>query len=62
MKLKRTVSIEDFENVKFKIELVEENEEKAILTHYLQNYKASEKKYFEQEALSSFKVSDPQYE
>jgi DNA (cytosine-5)-methyltransferase 1 len=55
MKLKRTVSIEDFENVKFKIELVEENEEKAILTHYLHNYKASEKKYFEQEALSSFK-------
>ena len=55
MKLKRTVSIEDFENVKFKIELVEENEEKAILTHYLHNYKVSEKKYFEQEALSSFK-------
>ncbi len=55
MKLKRTVSIEDFENGKFKIELVEENEEKAILTHYLHNYKAKEKKYFEQEALLSFK-------
>jgi len=49
------ISIEDFDNKNFQIKFVEEVEDKAVLTHYLQNYRNDIIKHFEKEALTIFK-------
>lgn len=53
MSLKQTISIEDFSSKSYKIRLVEKVESKAILTHYLHNYKNGIKKHYEKDALET---------
>ena len=55
MSLKQTIRIEDFEDKHFQIKLVEEIEDKAILTHYLNNFKNGIKKHYQKEALNTLK-------
>lgn len=51
MKLIEKISIEEFDNKKFKIRMVEEDDnKKAVLTHYLHNYHNNIKEHFEKEA------------
>lgn len=51
MKMKESISIEEFDNKKFKMRFVEqEDNKKAVLTHYLHNYDNGVKKHFEKEA------------
>lgn len=50
--MKETISIEEFDNKKFKIRFVEEDDNrKAVLTHYLHNYHNGVKSHFEKEAI-----------
>ncbi len=52
MKMKEKISIEEFDNKKFKIRFVEEDDNrKAILTHYLHNYRNGVKKHYEKDAI-----------
>jgi DNA (cytosine-5)-methyltransferase 1 len=52
MKMKENISIEEFDNKKFRIRFVEEDDNrKAILTHYLHNYRNGVKKHYEKEAI-----------
>lgn len=52
MKMKEDISIEEFDNKKFKLRFFEEDDnKKAILTHYLHNYENGVKKHFEKEAV-----------
>ncbi len=56
MKMKEKISIEEFDKKKFKIRFVEEEDNrKAILTHYLQNYKDGLNVHFEEEATEYIK-------
>ncbi|MBE0392558.1 Modification methylase HpaII [Flavobacterium sp. PL0002] len=56
MKMKEKISIEEFDNKKFKIRFVEDdNDKKAVLTHYLHNYRNGVKKHFEEEATQYLK-------
>lgn len=56
MKIKEKISIDEFDGKKFKIRFVEnENNKKAILTHYLHNYHNGVKKHFEEEATQYLK-------
>lgn len=49
--MKEKISIEEFDNKKFKIRFVEEDDNrKAVLTHYLHNYHNGVKSHFENEA------------
>jgi len=49
--MKEKISIEEFDNKKFKIQFFESDDnKKAILTHYLHNYRNGVKKHFEKEA------------
>ena len=49
--MKETISIDEFDGKKFKIRFVEENDNrKAVLTHYLHNYRNGVKSHFEKEA------------
>lgn len=49
--MKEKISIDEFDGKKFKIRFVEEdNDKKAVLTHYLHNYRNGVKKHFEEEA------------
>ena len=51
MKMKENISIEEFDNKKFKMRFIEqEDNKKAVLTHYLHNYDNGVKKHFEKEA------------
>ena len=51
MKMKETISIDEFDGKKFKIRFVEEEDNrKAVLTHYLHNYHNGVKKHYEKEA------------
>jgi DNA (cytosine-5)-methyltransferase 1 len=51
MIMKENISIEEFDNKKFKMRFVEqEDNKKAVLTHYLHNYDNGVKKHFEKEA------------
>jgi DNA (cytosine-5)-methyltransferase 1 len=51
MKMKEKISIEEFDGKKFKIHFVEEDDNrKAVLTHYLHNYRNGVKDHFEKEA------------
>lgn len=52
MMMKETISIDEFDGKKFKIRFVEEDDNrKAVLTHYLHNYHNGVKKHYEKEAL-----------
>jgi DNA (cytosine-5)-methyltransferase 1 len=52
MKMKEKISIEEFDGKKFKIRFVEEDDNrKAVLTHYLHNFHNGVKKHYEKEAL-----------
>ena len=52
MKMKENISIEEFDNKKFKIRFVEEEDNrKAVLTHYLQSYKDGIHVHFEEQAI-----------
>ena len=53
MSLKQTISIEDFGNKNYQIRLVEDIEDKAVLTHYLHNYKNGIKKHYQKDALKT---------
>ena len=55
MSLKQTISINEFDSKTFEIRLVEGIEEKAVLTHYLHNFKNGIKKHYEKDAISSLK-------
>lgn len=51
MKMKEQISIEEFDGKKFKIRTFEEDDnKKAVLTHYLHNYRNGVKKHYEKEA------------
>lgn len=52
MKMKEKITIEEFDNKKFKIRFVEEDDnKKAVLTHFLNNYHNGVKLHFENEAI-----------
>ncbi|MCH4830351.1 DNA cytosine methyltransferase [Flavobacterium covae] len=52
MKMKETITIDEFDGKKFKIRFIEEEDNrKAVLTHYLHNYHNGVKKHYEKEAL-----------
>ncbi|OXA83965.1 hypothetical protein B0A56_00015 [Flavobacterium columnare NBRC 100251 = ATCC 23463] len=52
MKMKETITIDEFDGKKFKIRFVEdEDNRKAILTHYLHNFHNGIKKHYEKNAL-----------
>ena len=56
MKMKEKISIDEFDNKKFKIRFVEEDDNrKAVLTHYLHNYHNGVKHHFEEEATEYLK-------
>ncbi|MBW4359181.1 DNA cytosine methyltransferase [Flavobacterium taihuense] len=51
MKMKEQISIEEFDGKKFKIRTLEEDDnKKAVVTHYLHNYHNGVKKHYEKEA------------
>ena len=51
MKMIEKISIDEFDGKKFKIRFVEEDDNrKAVLTHYLHNYHNGVKTHFEKEA------------
>jgi DNA (cytosine-5)-methyltransferase 1 len=53
MRLKPTISIYEFDSKSYQKKPIEGIEEKAVLTHYLHNYKNKEKKYYEKDAISA---------
>ena len=54
--MKTDILIEEFDNKKFKIQFFEEEDnKKAVLTHYLHNYHNGVKKHFEKEAIKYLK-------
>lgn len=53
MSLKQTISIDDFGDKNYQIRLVEEVEDKAVLTHFLHNYKNGVKKHYQKDALKT---------
>jgi len=56
MKMKEQISIEEFDGKKFKIRTVEEDDnKKAVVTHYLHNYHNGVKKHYEKEAIKYLK-------
>ena len=51
MKVTEKISIDEFDEKKFKSKFIEhEDNRKAVLTHYLQNYKNGAKEHFKKEA------------
>lgn len=56
MDLKQTISINEFDGKNYQIRLVEGFEEKAVLTHYLHNYRNGVKKHYEKYAISTLKT------
>lgn len=53
MSLKQTISIENFGDKNYQIRLVDDIEHKAVLTHYLHNYKNGVKKNYQEDALKT---------
>ena len=54
MKIKESISIEEFDGKKFQIKIVEPisvNHKKAVITHYLHNIKTKVGKHYEKDAL-----------
>lgn len=56
MKMKEKISIDEFDGKKFKIRFIEEDDNrKAVLTHYLHNYHNGVKDHFQEEATEYLK-------
>jgi DNA (cytosine-5)-methyltransferase 1 len=56
MKMKEKISIDEFDGKKFKIRFIEDDDNrKAVLTHYLHNYDNGVKDHFEEEATEYLK-------
>ena len=58
MKIKESISIEEFDGKKFQIKIIEPisvNHKKAVITHYLHNLNTKVGKHFEKEALRYIK-------
>jgi DNA (cytosine-5)-methyltransferase 1 len=55
MNLKQTISINEFDIKNYQNRLVEGIEEKAVLTHYLHNYRNGVKTHYEKDAVFSLK-------
>ncbi|WP_228412604.1 DNA cytosine methyltransferase [Chryseobacterium sp. SC28] len=55
MRLKETISVNEFDGNNYQIRLVEGIEDKAVLTHYLHNYNNGIKKHYEKDALSTLR-------
>ncbi len=55
MSLKQTISINEFDGKNYQIKLIEDIEEKAVLTHYLHNYRNGVIKHYEKDAISTLK-------
>ncbi len=55
MSLKQTISINEFDGKSYQIRLVEGIENKAVLTHYLHNYRNGVKKHYEKDAILTLK-------
>jgi DNA (cytosine-5)-methyltransferase 1 len=51
MGLIQTVSIDEFDGKNFQIRLIEGIEDKAVLTHYLHNYRNGIKKHYKEDAV-----------
>jgi DNA (cytosine-5)-methyltransferase 1 len=51
MKMKEKISIEEFDSKKFKLRIIDsEDDRKAVVTHYLHNYRKGVKKHYQKEA------------
>lgn len=56
MLIKEKISIEEFDDKSYQIRLIEPfEEEKAVLTHYLHNYRNGVKKHYEKDAINTLK-------
>lgn len=54
MRIKEKISIEEFDNKSYQIRFIEPiEEEKAVLTHYLHNYRSGVSAHYEEDALQS---------
>jgi DNA (cytosine-5)-methyltransferase 1 len=53
MQPKEQISINEFDGKRFKIRLIEQNETKAVLTHYLHNIENGVSKYYKKDAVSA---------
>ena len=51
MKLKENISIDEFDGKRYQIRIVEPNNGKAVLTHYLHNIHNGVSKYYKNDAL-----------
>lgn len=55
MSLKQTISINEFDGKSYQVKLVEGIEDKAVLTHYLHNYRNGVKNHYEKDAILTLK-------
>ena len=55
MRLKKQISIDEFDGKRFQIRLVEQKEQKAALTHYLHNIHNGVSKHYKKDAISAIK-------
>jgi DNA (cytosine-5)-methyltransferase 1 len=53
--IKQNISIEEFDVKSYQVRLFGDIEEKAVLTHYLHNYRNGVKKHYEKDAISTLK-------
>ena len=53
MKLKENISIDEFDGKRYQIRIVEPNNGKAVLTHYLHNIRNGVSKYYKKDALKT---------
>lgn len=51
MKLKENISIDEFDGKRYQIRIVEPNNDKAVLTHYLHNIHNGVAKYYKKDAV-----------
>lgn len=55
MNVLEKISIEEFDSKNYQVKLVEGIEHKAVLTHYLHNYRNGVKKHYEKDAINTLK-------
>ena len=55
MNVLEKISIEEFDCKNYQVKLVEGIEHKAVLTHYLHNYRNGVKKHYEKDAINTLK-------
>ena len=55
MNVLEKISIEEFDCKNYQVKLVEDIEHKAVLTHYLHNYRNRVKKHYEKDAINTLK-------